>query len=61
VIGAAAFNGSTDILKNLMNKRSSLLNINHPASEKQDYTQKGPLVKDYTGFTPIMLAVAEGG
>ena len=59
-IGAAAFNGSIDVLKQLMSKSGSILNINQPAIEKLDYNQKGPLVKEYAGFTPIMLAVAEG-
>ena len=60
-IGAAAFNGSVDVLKFLMGRNGNLLNINHPSSEVLDFNQKGPLVKEYTGFTPIMLAVAEGG
>jgi hypothetical protein len=58
VIGAAASHGSSEVLKHLMHKSSGLININHPASEKQDFNQKGNLTKEYTGFTPIMLAVA---
>lgn len=62
VIGAAAYNGSSEILKNLVGKGSTgLLNINFPAVEKQDFSQKGTFTKEFTGFTPLMLAVAAGG
>jgi len=38
VIGAAAFNGKADILKNLVGRHhSGLLFIDHPASEKLDF------------------------
>jgi len=62
VIGAAAFNARSDIIKNLLGKHhSGLLFIDHPASEKLDFTQKGTLTKEFTGYTPLMLAVAGGG
>ena len=37
IVGAAAFNGSTKILKFMMNKKS-LAGIDHLASERQDFT-----------------------
>lgn len=40
---------------------TGLLNINHLAIEKQDFTQKGTFTRELTGFTPLMLAVAGGG
>ena len=39
VIGAAAFNGRTEVLKNALGKQFyGMLNINHPATEKLDFT-----------------------
>ncbi|CDW79057.1 ankyrin repeat domain-containing [Stylonychia lemnae] len=62
VIGAAAYNGRAEILKNLVGKHhSGLLFVDHPSTEKLDFTQKGTLTKEFTGYTPLMLAVAGGG
>jgi hypothetical protein len=61
VLGAAAYNGATDILKNLLvRQKASIFNLNFPALEKQDFNQKGNFVKEMSGFTPLMLAVAGG-
>jgi ankyrin repeat protein len=62
VLGAAAYSGKADILKNFLGKQfSGLLSVNHLASEKLDFTQKSTLTKEFTGYTPLMLAVAGGG
>ena len=39
----------------------SQIDINFPAKEVQDFVMKGQFVKEYSGYTPIMLAVAAGG
>lgn len=62
MIGAAAYNAKADVLKNLIGKNQSpQICINHPAIEKLDIVQKGTLTKEFTGYTPLMLAVAGGG
>ena len=61
-LGGAAFNGRSEILKNLLTKQYlAVLNINEPATEKQDFAQKGTLTKEFTGYTPLMLSIAGGG
>lgn len=60
IVGAAAFNNSTKILQYMM-KKKSLARIDHLASERQDFTAKGPFNQEYTGYSPLMLAVAAGG
>lgn len=60
VVGAAAFHNSTKILQHML-KKKSLSDINHLAFEKLDFNAKGPLNQEYTGYTPLMLAVAGGG
>lgn len=60
VIGAAAYHNSPKILEFLM-QRKSVFNINERATEKADNGAKGKLVKEMTGFTPLMLAIASGG
>lgn len=60
VIGAAAMNASKNILTLLLKKKTSL-SIEHPANERQDFATKGVFNQEYTGYTPLMLAVATGG
>jgi hypothetical protein len=60
IVGAAAFHNSTKILKYMM-KKQSLADINHLATEKADFQNKGGVKQEYSGYTPLMLAVAEGG
>jgi hypothetical protein len=60
VIGAAAYHSNADVLKYLM-QRKSTFNINEKATEKQDIGAKGKFVHDMSGYTPLMLAVAAGG
>lgn len=61
VLGAAAYNGATDILKSLLvRQKASIFNVNFLALEKQDFNQKGNFVKEMLGFTPLMLAVSGG-
>ena len=60
IAGAAAFNGSTKILQFIMSKKS-LAAIDTLASERQDFNVKGSFSHEYTGYTPLMLAVAAGG
>lgn len=60
VTGAAAFHGSHKILKHIL-KHPSSANINFLASEKKDFNATGAFNKEYTGYTPIMLAAAGGG
>lgn len=31
------------------------------ANERQDFASKGPFNQEYTGYTPLLLAVATGG
>ena len=60
VIGAAAMNASKNILTLLLKKKSSL-SIDHLANERQDFATKGVFNQEYTGYTPLMLAVVTGG
>lgn len=60
VTGAAAFNGSNKILKQIL-KKPALANINYLSTEKKDFNAVGVFNKEYTGYTPIMLATAGGG
>jgi hypothetical protein len=60
VVGASAFNASLKVLKFVIMKKS-LAQINYLAAETLDYLQKGPMKSEYTGYTPLMLAVAGGG
>lgn len=59
IVGAAAFNGSKKILQ-FMLKKKSLAGIDHLASERLDFAAK-TFSSEYTGYTPLMLAVAAGG
>jgi hypothetical protein len=60
ILGAAAFNGSTKIVKYMLKKPASA-GLDFLASEKKDFQQTGPFNQEYTGYTPIMLSVASGG
>jgi Ankyrin repeat len=60
VVGAAAFNNSTKILQHVLQKKS-LAQINFLASEKVDINATKGFNQEYTGYTPLMLAVAGGG
>ena len=60
IVGAAAYNNSTKILQAML-KKKSLADINHLAKEQQDFNLKGTFTPEYTGYTPLMLAVAGGG
>lgn len=62
VLGAAAYNGRAEVLKSFLGKQfASIVYINFPATEKQDFSQKGTMTKEFTGYTPLMLSVAGGG
>lgn len=62
MVGAAAFNGSNKILKKLL-KKPITSNINFSAIEKKDFAAPSTTAfsQEYTGYTPVMLAVAGGG
>ena len=50
-----------DVVKYLVQKFPGMVGLNLAATEKQDFSQKGQFVREYTGYTPLMLAVAGGG
>lgn len=60
VVGAAAFHNSSSILRHVI-KKKSVYQIEFKAKEALDFAQKGPLKKEYDGYTPLLLAVAGGG
>lgn len=60
MIGAAAFNGSTKLLKDLL-KNAQENDINFSATEKKDHEVSISFNQEYTGYTPAMLAIANGG
>lgn len=60
IVGGAALHNSTKILQYML-KKKSLADINHLAFEKPDFNAKGAFNQEYTGYTPLMLAVAGGG
>jgi len=57
VIGAAAYFGNASLLKYLL---TLALDVNFPAEERQDQASKTTFFKEYSGFTPMMLAVVGG-
>ena len=60
VVGAAAFNGSSKILKKIL-KKPTTANVDFLATEKKDFNGVATFSQEYTGYTPIMLAAAGGG
>ena len=60
IVGAAAYNGSTKILQAVLKKKVHP-DINYLSGEQQDFNVKGTFTQEYTGYTPLMLAVAGGG
>jgi hypothetical protein len=61
VIACAAYNGHAKLLKYLINKSTSSLidQINLPCQESLDIRplKTGPMVAEFEGYTPLMLAV----
>lgn len=61
VIACAAYNGHAKLLKYLINKSTSSLTdqINLPCQESLDIrpVKTGPMVAEFEGYTPLMLAV----
>jgi hypothetical protein len=60
ITGAAAFNGSTKIMKLLLKKTASA-GIDFLASEKKDFNSTGQFNQEYAGYSPLMLSVVGGG
>lgn len=58
-IAAAAFYGSQNLLKYLLQKKR-LMNVDLKTIEKADYLQKGAYVPEFKDYTPLMLATASG-
>lgn len=59
VVGAAAYNGSAKALQFIL-KKKQLVQINHITSERSDFNAPKNFNFEYTGYTPLMLAVAGG-
>jgi len=58
-VGAAAYYGNTPLLKRLIEKKGGI-DLNFKAIEHVDALGKGPLVKEFHGYTPLLLAIAGG-
>lgn len=58
VIGAAAYYGREEMLKYLLKNYDRKLDINIKASEKKGKKKHSTLIREYTGFNPLFLAVA---
>lgn len=58
-IAAAAFYGSQNMLKYLLQKKR-LMNVDLKSVEKTDYLQKGAYTPEFKDYTPLMLATAAG-
>jgi len=59
VVGAAAFAGSNELLAFLTTKMGKS-DLEFECKEKEDIKQRGAFVREMTGFTPLMLAIAQG-
>ena len=57
VIGAAAYYGKPKMLAKLLAILSDAEHINDKATEAKDSNNNMPFKPEYTGYTPLMLAV----
>ena len=58
VIGAAAYYGREEMLKYLLKNYDRKLDVNIKASEKKGKKKHSTLIREYTGFNPLFLAIA---
>ena len=57
VIGACAYYGKHELLKHLLSNFKNEFDINFPSQERKSKIGRVGFSKEYTGFTPCMLAI----